>query len=80
MLSILYREAMTPPSLAGSAEEDVCVSLCGSVAILSFSLFTVHCSLFAIHRSPFTMLTSTQTTVFHNSTAHKRCFFLLRCR
>jgi len=29
---IFYREAMTPSSLAESAEEDVCVSLCGSVA------------------------------------------------
>ncbi len=32
MFMILYRKAMTPSSLAGSAKEEVCVCLCASVA------------------------------------------------
>jgi len=36
MFMFFYREAMTPSSLAESAEEDVCVSLCGSVANYCF--------------------------------------------
>jgi hypothetical protein len=36
---VFYREAMTPSSLAGSAREDVCVSLCGSVANSNLEIF-----------------------------------------
>ena len=32
------REAMTPSSLAGSAREEVCVRLCGSVANCFFAI------------------------------------------